>query len=172
MFNILFLISTVWAQPETPERYNKPISEVTRFEASERLDICEDNKGRQLFTRANVSIGAGVGLILGGTTLIMEGPFFVGVLATLVGIGGVIYSPIVLPISTHLLIKEIQQNDIDLFISESSLYFMDILLISGVSSLTTDYPEASVLIPAAYIFHEIQGIRMIKALNRVRETEC
>ena len=49
---------------------------------------------------------------------------------------------------------------------------MDILLISGVSSLTTDYPEASVLIPAAYIVHEIQGIRMIKALNRVRETEC
>ena len=83
-----------------------------------------------------------------------------------------IYAPIALPVGTHLLIKEIQQNDIDLFISDSSLYFVDILLISGVSSLTTDYPEASILIPAAYIFHEIQGLRMIKALNRARETEC
>ena len=65
MFNILFLISTGWAQTDTPERYNKPISEVTRFESSERLDICEDNKGRQLFTRANIALGLGRLILLG-----------------------------------------------------------------------------------------------------------
>ena len=172
MFNILFLISTGWAQTETPEHYNQPISEVTRFESSERLDICEDNKGRQLFTRANIALGVGTGLVIAGTTLFWDGGILVGALATLAGTGGVIYAPIALPVGTHLLIKEIQQNDIDLFISDSSLYFVDILLISGVSSLTSDYPEASILIPAAYIFHEIQGIRMIKALNRAREMEC
>ena len=70
------------------------------------------------------------------------------------------------------MIKEIEQNNIDLFISESSLYFVDVLQISGVSILATDYSEMYALIPAAYLVHEIQGIRMLKALNRARETQC
>ena len=49
---------------------------------------------------------------------------------------------------------------------------LDVLLVSGLGSLETDHPEVSVLIPAAYIVHEIQGVRMLKALNRVRETQC
>ena len=172
MINILLLISTVWAQVETPEQYAKPMIEVTRFETSERLDICEDNQGRRLFVRANTALGVGAGLILGGATIFWEGAIVIGAVATLAGIGGVLYYPIALPVSTHLLIREIEQNNIDLFISESSLYFVDALLFSGVSSLATDYSEMYVLIPAAYLVHEIQGIRMLKALNRTRETQC
>ena len=172
MFNILLLMSTVWAQSESQDTSVDPWAPPTRYEQTERLDICEDNKGRQLFTRANVALGLGVGLILGGTTIMFEGSIGFGALATLAGIGGVLYYPIALPVSTHLLIKEIQQNDIDLFLSESSLYFVDILLVSGLGSLSTDHPEISVLIPAAYIVHEVQGIRMLKALNREREIEC
>jgi len=172
MFNILLLISTVWAQSENENIWNEPKTESIYFETPERLDICEDNKGRRLFTRANTGLGVGTALILGGTTLFWEGAIFIGALATLAGIGGVVYYPIVLPFSTHLLIKEVQQNDIDLFLSESSLYFVDVLLVSGLGSLATDHPEVSVLIPAAYIVHEIQGIRMLKALNRARELKC
>lgn len=172
MFNILLLISTVSAQSDNENIWGEPKMESTHFETLERLDICEDNKGRRLFTRANTALGVGAALILGGTTIFWEGALFIGAVATLAGIGGVLYYPIVLPVSTHLLIKEIQQNDIDLFISESSLYFVDVLLVSGVGSLATDHPEVSVLIPAAYIVHEIQGFRMLKALNRARKIRC
>ena len=107
MINILLLISTVWAQVETPEQYAKPMSEVTRFTTSERLDICEDNQGRRLFVRANTALGVGAGLILGGATIFWEGAYVIGAVATLAGIGGVLYYPFALPVSTHLLIKEI-----------------------------------------------------------------
>ena len=172
MFNIVLLISTVWAQSETAKHSAEPMSEVTRFATSKRFDLCEDNQGRRQFVRANTALGVGAGLILGGTTLFWEGAFVIGAVATLAGIGGVLYYPIALPVSTHLLIREIEQNNIDLFISESSLYFVDALLFSGVSSLATDYSEMYVLIPAAYLVHEIQGVRMLKALNRARETQC
>ena len=172
MFNILLLMSTVWAQSESQDTSVDRWSPPNRYEQTERLDICEDNQGRRLFTRANVALGLGVGLILGGTTLFWEGGIVFGALATLAGIGGVLYYPIVLPVSTHLLIKEVQQNDIDLFLSESSLYFVDVLLVSGLGSLTTDYPEMSVLVPVAYIVHEVQGVRMLKTLNIARDLEC
>ena len=172
MFNIVLLISTVWAQSETAKHSAEPMSEFTRVATSEHFDICEDNQGRRLFVRANTALGVGAGLILGGTTIFWEGAFVIGAVATLAGIGGVLYYPIALPLSTHLLIKEVQQNNIDLFISESSLYFVDVLLVSGMIGLATEYPEMSVLIPAAYIVHEIQGVRMLKALNRARKTMC
>ena len=172
MFNILLLISTVWAQSESQYTSVDPWETPTRYEQTERLNICEDNQGRRLFTRANLALGLGVGLLLGGTTLFWEGGIVFGALATLAGIGVVLYYPIVLPVSTHMLIKEVQQNDIDLFLSESSLYFVDVLLVSGLGSLGTDHPEVSILIPAAYIVHEIQGVRMLKALNIARELEC
>ena len=90
MFNISFLISTVWAQPETPERYNRPISEVTDSKIR-ALRYLEDNKGRQLFTRSNVSIG-GCRSDSWWYYFNNGGPLFVGVLATLVGIEGDILS--------------------------------------------------------------------------------
>ena len=102
----------------------------------------------------------------------MEGGIVFGAVATLAGGGALLFYPIALPLSTHFLIQEIRDNNIDLFISESSLYFADVILASGVGSLWSYSPEMWVLIPVGLIVHEVQGVRMLRALNRARSVSC